>query len=61
MAAYKKPIKPGSGVFIPAGTWHNIVNTGDTPLKLFTVYAPPHHPHGTVHETKEIADAAEQD
>jgi mannose-6-phosphate isomerase-like protein (cupin superfamily) len=45
-------LKSGSGVFVPAGTWHNIVNTGSTPLKLFTIYAPPHHPHGTIHKTK---------
>ena len=37
---------------IPAGTWHNIVNTGDCPLKLYSVYAPPHHPFGTVQKTK---------
>ncbi len=42
-------------VIIPAGTWHNIVNTGNTPLKLYSIYAPPHHPFGTVHRTK--ADA----
>jgi len=42
-------------VFVPAGTWHNIINTGNVPLKLYAIYAPPHHPHGTVHETKKIA------
>jgi mannose-6-phosphate isomerase-like protein (cupin superfamily) len=56
---YCKPVGPGSAVFVPHGTWHNLVNDGSKPAKLFTVYAPPHHPHGTVHETKEIADAAE--
>ena len=40
----------GYAVFIPAGTWHNIINTGNCPLKIYTVYAPPHHPHGTVQE-----------
>lgn len=44
-----------SAVVIPAGTWHNIVNIGSCPLKLYSVYAPPHHPFGTVHRTK--ADA----
>ncbi len=44
-----------SAVVIPAGTWHNIVNTGSCPLKLYSVYAPPHHPFGTIHRTK--ADA----
>jgi mannose-6-phosphate isomerase-like protein (cupin superfamily) len=46
-------------VFVPAGTRHNFVNSGSAPLKLFTVYAPPEHPAGTVHRTKAEADAAE--
>ena len=45
---------------IPAGKWHNLINTGDTPLKLYSIYAPPQHPHGTVHETKADAEAAEE-
>lgn len=44
-------------VIVPAGTWHNIVNCGNVPLKLYSVYAPPHHPFGTVHKTKEDAEA----
>lgn len=44
-------------VFVRAGTRHNFVNKGDTPLRLITVYAPPEHPVGTVHLTKEEADA----
>ena len=39
-------------IIIPAGTWHNIVNTGNRPLKLYSIYAPPQHPFGTVHRTK---------
>lgn len=46
-------------VFVRAGTRHNFVNTGDAPLRLITIYAPPEHPAGTVHLTKEEADAAE--
>ena len=46
-------------VVVPAGTWHNLVSTGDVPLKVYSIYAPPQHPHGTVHITKEEADAAE--
>lgn len=42
-------------IFIPAGTWHNVTNIGDGPLKLYSIYAPPAHPHGTVHRTKEEA------
>jgi mannose-6-phosphate isomerase-like protein (cupin superfamily) len=47
-------------IFIPAGTWHNVINTGDKPIKLYSIYAPPNHPHGTVHETKADAQAAEK-
>ena len=46
-------------VFVPAGARHNLVNEGDEPLKLFTVYSPPEHADGTVHATKEDALAAE--
>lgn len=42
---------------IPAGKWHNLTNIGNVPLKLYSIYAPPNHPFGTVHKTK--ADAAE--
>jgi mannose-6-phosphate isomerase-like protein (cupin superfamily) len=44
---------------IPAGTWHNVVNTGDGDLRLYSIYAPPEHPDGTVHRTKAEADEAE--
>lgn len=46
-------------VIISAGTWHNVINTGDDELKLYSLYAPPEHPEGTVHATKAEADAAE--
>jgi len=46
-------------VIIPAGTWHNVTNTGDGDLKLYSLYSPPEHPDGTVHVTKAEADAAE--
>lgn len=42
-------------ILIPAGTWHNIVNAGNRPLKLYSLYAPPQHPFGTVHPTKKDA------
>lgn len=48
-------------VIVPAGTWHNVINTGTGPLKLYSIYAPPEHPPGTVHATKAEADAAEHD
>ncbi len=46
-------------VIIPAGIWHNVVNTGDGELKLYSLYSPPEHPPETVHRTKAEADAAE--
>ncbi len=52
-------ISPGRLVFVAAGTRHNFVNTGEVPLRIATVYAPPEHAPGTVHETKARADAAE--
>lgn len=57
---FQKPVRGGYSVFVPAGTWHNLVNTGNTPIQLYSIYAPVQHPHGTVHATKAIADAAEQ-
>jgi mannose-6-phosphate isomerase-like protein (cupin superfamily) len=39
-------------IMIPAGKWHNVTNIGNTPLKIYVIYAPPEHPHGTVHQTK---------
>lgn len=46
-------------IFVPAGKWHNIINTGDTELKLYSIYAPGEHEKGTIHETYEEAMAAE--
>jgi mannose-6-phosphate isomerase-like protein (cupin superfamily) len=51
------PVTPDD--LFPAGTRHNFINKGDSPLRLVTVYAPPEHPPGTVHQTKAEADAAE--
>ena len=39
-------------ILVPVGVWHNIINIGDEPLKLYSIYGPPHHPFGTVHETQ---------
>lgn len=46
-------------IIVPAGTWHNLINTGTTPLKLYSIYSPLAHPMGTIHETKEIAEQNE--
>lgn len=46
-------------ILVPAGSWHNVTNIGDTPLQVYSLYAPPEHPHGTVHATKADSDADE--
>lgn len=46
-------------IIVPAGLWHNIVNTGDEDVKLYSIYSPPEHPDGTVHLTKAESDADE--
>ena len=48
-------------IIVPAGVWHNVVNTGSGAVKLYSLYSPPEHPDGTVHRTKAEADAAEHD
>lgn len=53
---FQRPVCSGYGIFVPAGTWHNVVNIGNEPLKIYTIYAPPHHPHGTIQVTKAQAD-----
>lgn len=52
-------VNDDDAIIVPAGTWHNVVNNGDEPLKLFSIYAPAEHPHGTVHMTKADAEASE--
>lgn len=57
---FQERVNDDYAIIIPAGKWHNLVNTGREPLKLYSIYAPPEHPHGTVHETKADALAAEE-
>lgn len=47
-----RTVNASYGIFVPAGTWHNIKNIGNVPLKIYSVYAPPHHPFGTVEKFK---------
>jgi mannose-6-phosphate isomerase-like protein (cupin superfamily) len=55
-------ISDGFAVVVPAGSQHNVLNTSaDKPLKLYTIYMPPHHKDGTIHQTKEIAEADTED
>ncbi|MGW7759491.1 cupin domain-containing protein [Bacillus velezensis] len=57
--SFRRNVYDDYAIVVPAGTWHNVINTGNTPLKLYSIYAPPNHPFGTVHVTKADAAAAE--
>ncbi len=57
--AYLGEADASSAVVIPAGTYHNVINRRNTPLKLFSIYAPPKHPIGTIHQTKFDSDLQE--
>lgn len=56
---FQRAVYADDAILIPAGTWHNIINTGKRAMKLYSIYAPPQHPYGTVHVTKADAEAAE--
>lgn len=49
-------IASGFAIIIPAGTNHNIINTGEVPMKLYTLYSPPNHRDGVVHQTRQEAE-----
>ncbi|HYU82433.1 MAG TPA: cupin domain-containing protein [Candidatus Polarisedimenticolia bacterium] len=55
----REPFEKGAILCVPAGAPHNVINTGERPLKLFTIYAPPQHAPGTIHATKADAEVAE--
>src|SRR5262245_52550067 len=55
----KQDIEDDWAAIVPAGMWHNVVNTGDGQLKVCSLYSPPEHPDGTVHRTKADAESAE--
>lgn len=50
---FQRNVNDGFAIIIPAGIWHNLINTGNKPLKLYSIYAPPKHKFGTVELTKE--------
>ena len=54
-------VQDGSGVIVPAGARHNVRNTGDGPLKLYTLYGPPEHKDGVIQTTKGEATARHHD
>lgn len=54
--SFDREVSDDWAVFVPAGTWHNITNVGDEPIKLYAIYGPPDHLHGTVHATQVDAE-----
>ncbi len=54
------PIEDGTAIVIPAGAKHNIINSSNKPLKLYTIYSPPNHKDGIMFETKEDAEKSEE-
>lgn len=56
---FQKKVYDNYVFIVPAGKWHNLINTGRKPIKLYSIYAPPQHPYGTVQRTKADAEAAE--
>lgn len=60
LGGVEQKVEEDSVIVVPAGTNHNITNTDDEPMKLFTIYAPPQHKVGTVHRTKRDAQAGEK-
>jgi len=56
---FRRHVSDDYAIVIPAGKWHNLINTGNKPIKLYSIYAPPEHPHGTIHRTKADAEADE--
>ena len=57
---FERDVGDGWAIFVPAGTWHNVINIGDEPLQLYAIYAPVHHAPGKVHQTAEIAERDEE-
>ncbi len=57
---FEENVADGWSIQVPAGTWHDVINTGTVPLRLYTVYAPSHHAAGAVQPTQEDANRAEE-
>ncbi len=57
---FERVVEDGGAIFVPAGTWHDVVNIGDEPLQLYAVYAPTHHAAGQVQGTAADAERDEE-
>lgn len=51
---FQAKVTSGYAIFIPARTYHNLINIGNVPIKLYSIYAPPEHPRGTLHELRKL-------
>lgn len=56
---FQRRVEDDYAIIIPAGTWHNVINTGKEPMKLYSIYAPPQHPPGVIDKTKKDAELRE--
>ena len=57
--SFDREVEDDDVILVPAGSWHNVTNTGDEPLKVYALYGPPEHSRGTVHPTHDDAEADE--
>lgn len=58
---FEEEVSDGWCILIPAGSWHNVINTGDVPMQLYAIYAPAHHKPGKIHRTSSEAEADTDD
>jgi mannose-6-phosphate isomerase-like protein (cupin superfamily) len=58
---FERDVSDGWCILVPAGTWHNITNTGDTPMQVYAIYAPAHHTPGKVQATAAVAESDKED
>lgn len=58
---FREEVEADFAIFIPAGKWHNLTNTGEEPMKIYSIYSPVEHPFGTIHKTYEEAMEADGD
>ncbi|MEZ5259583.1 MAG: cupin domain-containing protein [Ilumatobacteraceae bacterium] len=56
---FDRVVKDDWAILVPAGVWHNVSNIGDEPLKVYAIYGPPEHPHGTIDPTSGSAEVSE--
>lgn len=53
-------VTEGDVIVVPAGSKHNVINTGDEPFKMYTIYSPPNHQDGIIRATKKEADVKDE-